>query len=405
MFFLCISSCFYFNSFFGSPPNHRLFFLPECGAITRCEAREQYALQVATASADSVCANLTRCTASEYELVVPTGSSNRECADLRSCSASEYELQPPILQGSQYISNRLCAPITVCNATQYLARPASETADAVCLSLQQCGLQLGTFQSRAPTPTSNRVCQNLTQCYSGEVELRAATFTSDRACDVPNTVRSQVRITKYTPSNFSSSLLQDFQAAAAAVARRAMVGSSYQPGAGNVTVTNVYAGSVVLEFTVAVPSFFAADVFAALQNFDAWLVELLKINAGAFTGVQVTDIVCAKSQYAVTLPIGFGLKGCVNGTQCGLDQFEFAPLTATSNRVCQQLSQCNTSTEYQWQAPTATSDRQCRTVSECTPNTFESQPATPTSNRQCLAVRQCATNEFEAAPPTPVSNR
>lgn len=387
---------------------HLSFRSTVCSPITRCELQGEYAKTIATPSSDSICANLTRCTPTEYQSVAPTPSADRSCANLRACTAAEYESQPPTVDDEQYITNRQCAAISQCNVTEYQSLAPTTTTDAMCTPLTLCGEDIdGTYESRPPTYTTDRQCQTLTDCEPGQVELRAPTPTSDRACDEPNTVRSQVRLTQFTPDTFNESVQHAFRTAAAGVASRAMAGSTdYLPGADNVTVLSITPGSVLVQFTIDVPDSYAAAVYEALQNFDFWLIELLVANPGLFHNVEVSDIVCAPpQQYAIVIPIGFGLKVCVNATQCVAgEEYETGPVTATSDRECRAHRSCD-SGEFEVEAPTATTDRVCQPLTSCEPTGYETVAPTATTDRQCSLLTECVFGEYEAAEPTPTSDR
>merc|ERR1711871_1939403 len=62
---------------------------------------------------------------------------------------------------------------------------------------------------------------------------------------------------------------------------------------------------------------------------------------------------------------------------------------ATFDRVCQSLTMCNYSTQYESSAPTRTSDRACAPLTTCTSTEYISTRKTQTSNRVCSAHRLC----------------
>eukprot|EP00049_Salpingoeca_infusionum_P005014 m.87306 g.87306 ORF g.87306 m.87306 type:complete len:1906 (-) comp12825_c0_seq22:1084-6801(-) len=73
--------------------------------------------------------------------------------------------------------------------------------------------------------------------------------------------------------------------------------------------------------------------------------------------------------------------------------YEAVHPTATSDRVCAQLTTC-THLEYEVIAPGATSDRECARLTRCTGKQIEVAAATSTSDRMCVPKLQCPTGTY-----------
>jgi len=88
-------------------------------------------------------------------------------------------------------------------------------------------------------------------------------------------------------------------------------------------------------------------------------------------------------------------------------QFEELAPTATSDRMCLQLTVCDPNTEYESEAATRTSDRVCAPLTECDFNSeFESVARTPTSDRTCIPLTTCEyATHFRSVDKTQTSDR
>lgn len=411
-----------------------LFHLPVCSPVTDCFAEgDQYTSVPATPSMDAVCAPIRRCTQSEFEAVSPAPSSDRVCQALRTCTQDQFELNAPQRGDEQFVSDRVCRSLTQCTESEYIATHASPTTDRVCLPLTVCSPQ--EYQIRPASVDTDRTCTPLTVCAAGELQLRRPTATSDRACDVPGQVRAQVRLTALTPASFSDGRLRLlFQQAVTNLAARALPPAAPTPVPSNVTIISITPGSAVLAYVISVPASAAATVYAQLLDYDALLAALLALDPDTFASVVAGDIVCGPEQYAVTLNIGFGLKGCANATVCddaprlfemdegsgvgggsgdgeseselsGQREYEAVPLSASADRVCAPVTSCTDDGEFEATEPTSTTDRVCRPLTVCSPSEYESERPSLSSDRVCMEITRCSAGEYAVSAPTETSDR
>eukprot|EP00041_Stephanoeca_diplocostata_P031894 m.1004042 g.1004042 ORF g.1004042 m.1004042 type:complete len:1187 (+) comp24047_c0_seq1:242-3802(+) len=108
-------------------------------------------------------------------------------------------------------------------------------------------------------------------------------------------------------------------------------------------------------------------------------------------------------------------KLCVLASQpCGFGEVEVAPLTATTDRVCEETTTSTTIATSTSITDTTITDTtftststSATTVPPCSfPSQYESQPLTPSTTRMCAPVTPpCSPAQFTAAFPTPTSDR
>ena len=128
-----------------------------CASLTApCALGDSYETVAATETSDRVCTQQPTCSEAQYERIAPTLTTARSCSSLTDCSDDEYQTAAPTLS-----SNRVCAELSFCTAN----------ADGT-----------GTYEARAATANTDRLCRSLTQCADAEYEIIAATATSDRTC-------------------------------------------------------------------------------------------------------------------------------------------------------------------------------------------------------------------------------
>jgi len=161
----------------------------QCGHqhSSACDTQTEYESSPPTDLADRVCTTLTDCVQGvSYQTTPPTLNSDRVCSDvLPACDGlNEYESTPPTL-----VVNRVCSQITpICDtATKYESVPPDSTTDRVCSTINICDGE-NTFEP-APTIqlvsgqyTSQRTCNQITDCVAGQYEVSAPSATADRVC-------------------------------------------------------------------------------------------------------------------------------------------------------------------------------------------------------------------------------
>lgn len=108
-------------------------------------------------------------------------TSNRVCANVTNCSTrnNTWSLIPPPLT-----SNVRCN-MTVSNCTlnvTYQTKAPTLTSDRKCTNVRECQSNL-TYESALPTLTTDRTCTTVMQCNgSTPFQLRAPTYTTNRIC-------------------------------------------------------------------------------------------------------------------------------------------------------------------------------------------------------------------------------
>jgi len=117
---------------------------------------------------------------------------------------------------------------------------------------------------------------------------------------------------------------------------------------------------------------------------------------------------CTGELFSVTEPTITSDRTCEDCNRiCASNEFEEAPCTPTTNRVCTRIAQpCNALTEFEAQSPNATRNRICAPVSLCDASQFEDETPTPSSDRECLNTTVCdGISQFESSTPTLTSDR
>ena len=346
-----------------------------CSPVTPCNSATHYQTAAPTPTTNYVCAPLTACTAGQYIQVAHTATTDRQCADLNDCQSNPcanggtctdgidsyscacatpfwgdncecgpttytptgaspcfpfssctlgatYETQAPTAS-----TDRVCSPTTPCTAAQYETTAATLLADRLCLPLTPCAA--GQYQSVAPTPTTNRQCANVKTCGADEDETAAPTPTTDRACAWRNDCSPNPCLN----------------------------GGSCTDG--------------VKAYTCQCPP--------------------------GYFGLTCE---CSPSMYrpAPTLP-------CVAHTPCLPTEFETVAPTPTTDRTCTTLTVCSPLSHYQSVAPTLTTDRQCAPLTPCGAAEFQSLPPTAVADRQCATITTCTVDQTATQEPTPTTDR
>ena len=212
-----------------------------------------------------------------------------------------------------------------------------EAGRRVCAETTTCSFD--SFESTAPTLTSDRGCTQLRVCAPGaEYEVEPPTATTDRRCGTATRCRAAL----------------EFEAAplTATTDRRCERLTTCVPG---------------LEHEVGAPSAVQDRVCRANRN-------------------------CTALEYETQPPTATSDRACTRLSQCNATQeYETAPPTATSDRICAPLTQCAFASEYEAVLPTRTSDRTCTPLSApcVSGTTFEAQAPGPRQDRRCQSCRTC----------------
>lgn len=89
--------------------------------------------------------------------------------------------RPAVAGNSDGHRNSTCLPWQTCKPTQF-AINGSALQDRKCLNQATCDLSDGVYESVAATPTTSRICSQLSDCVAGEYIEVDASPSSDRKC-------------------------------------------------------------------------------------------------------------------------------------------------------------------------------------------------------------------------------
>ena len=175
-----------------------------CANATTCNTTIQFEKTPLTFSADRECSLLRVCKipALEFQSLPPTPTTDRKCTFTRECRTCEWESLAPTST-----SNRICLPAAFCNtSSSFMLVERTPTTDRVCAPLRVCdsGFQ---FENNVPESASvrtcelettqlvtNRECANLTNCTDLQFQSRAPSATSDRLCQVLRTCNLNLQV-------------------------------------------------------------------------------------------------------------------------------------------------------------------------------------------------------------------
>ena len=247
------------------------------------------------------------CIRDRYETGLPDSYNQRECTPLTACDYNtQFEKQAPTLSGGQYTSDRKCQDLSECNSDEYISVLNTNTTDLQC----------------AP----------LTNCVPGEYILQNATETSDRTCaPCPEHTFS-------TKNNSYRCTEQD-------------------------------------------------DIIPTRR-----------------TGCTVTEE-CSADPCPIGTFAPNGSVACKNHTECVVGvTFELTPPTSLYNRVCQEVRQCNSS-EYESQPPDYYNDRQCTAFGNCPDGQYAKVKGTATQDVQCALWDSCLAGTYVSQQPNSTHNR
>lgn len=221
-------------------------------------------------------------------------------------------------------------------STQYRTAEATDLAFAPCANLSSPCSDRASFQVAAPTTTTDRTCQLITNCTLGSTfQIFPPTATTDRACE-----NSTVCVLHETYETRAPTLTSNRDCAA--VGR--CVSGEFKAAESTLT-TNVRCQ------------------------------QLTECNVGetyqSVSPTPTTNRVC-----------GNKVTACLPG-----QTFQTAVPTPTSNRVCSAVATCQNGSQYQSFPPTLTSNRICAPCSACPTNvTVLLSACTATSDARCATI-------------------
>lgn len=169
----------------------------ECETISpKCDESSQYEVVAPTASTDRLCAgNVKNCFIDAGEVALPGTGPVPTCVDVKPCTADAYTGV-----GATAVTQPVCIPYTECTDSEYEVKELTRQSNRVCAALSsECSrsgkasrrttlddgdvpLLSESFETAAPTLTTDRVCTSTTVCNAGETLVAQASATSDRTC-------------------------------------------------------------------------------------------------------------------------------------------------------------------------------------------------------------------------------
>ena len=146
----------------------------------------QYMVAEATATSNRVCASWSTCTSQQHQVSAGNATHDTECRDWTQCQSPEY--QNDVAEGTYETaaptatSDRVCASCTVCTESQFASSVCHPGNDTVCTPVSPSCSSLNEYTLLVETLTSDRVCQNATLCSATEYESVPKTNATDRNC-------------------------------------------------------------------------------------------------------------------------------------------------------------------------------------------------------------------------------
>jgi hypothetical protein len=397
-----------------------------CRTHTQCTVAE-YQSEAPSSSSDRSCSALTPCGADEYESASATPTTDRECKALATCHSEEYESQPPTST-----SDRGCSAVTLCGAEQYQTVAAVDSyGDTECHSLSPPCEESHSYESQAPTTTSDRVCAPLTSCLPGSntYESVVATYSSARVC-APCTVcgADEFETTACTPTS-------NRQCAPVTVCSPNEYQSACPTATSNAECSDITACNAD-EYELEAPTFSSDRICAPLRVCQCAAFDDPSCEYESVAPTTTSNRECALQpicqhglEYEFVAPgPNNPVRQCKPLTLCTSLQYESQPpqLVVTpsgtskhvSDRVCSDMTVCNwpgteTSSQYQDVAPQLDyfnsryiSNRQCVDNVVCSladDNEYELYPPTYTTPRVCADAGTCTDDQYVIAAATPTS--
>jgi len=315
-----------------------------CLPQTVCTA-PAYELRPPTASSDRACASITTCTTGQWESRPPGAHHDRACSAHSICTTAQWESTVP---GTS--SDRICTAHTVCTSTQFESRAGGAHHDRKCVDHAICDLATQ-WEAKAAGTHTDRVCEPITpHCAAGFFERSPPSATDDRKCE---------------PCAAGTSKLE----ASNARSCTECAAGTFQRSGSHVRCENCEAGRFQAT-TGAITCTACAPGKYQPRDGARWC------------------LICAPG----TFQSGPGGVMCPLVETCAAGEFEVAPPTLSSNRVCSAHTTCS---ETQWETAAAANmhDRTCQAHTKCTSLEWETTRAGTHHDREC-------THQKEAPPPS-----
>lgn len=237
---------------------------------------------------------------------------------------------------------------------------------------------LGQFEIQPCTQFADHACSPLTVCNASEYEVIPPSRSSDRRC---------APVTECVDDRPSP---QQFEIAASTATSDRVCAAIVQCGSD--------------EFESRAPTPTSNRVCIAIQSCIA-AVSFESAPFSPSTDRQCTSCTqCSSTQFQQTQCTIVSDRVCNQLQTCTGGQFEAVLPTATTDRVCQAHTVCDTNFQFESIAPTPTTDRSCGFVSLCGSNEYVAVNETATSNRVCAACTQCGAGQYSSSSCTEFSD-
>ena len=406
------------------------------------------------------CATSSTCTANQFELP-RNSSSDRVCERMQVCAergANFYESTAPTST-----SDRSCTAATICEATQYETVAMTNTSDRECSSDQMDICTLDQYIMTPRTPTSARVCANLTSCATAGNDLFMATaparntrdfdegggdYRTDRSCaailgpcggpDAGTTYSGQFsELPSYTnagPFQSDSTITSgsatmrlwsassgSLQVTTTVVVRGTGSDGSDSNASDMTTGTwnaHLHSRPCAQEAAGHYQNNVSGPVDATNENWpilmctgeltctseatNAWQPTVAAIATGLSIVIHDTPSAASGSglkYMCADLALGPGWSGASYQTRAPI-----AGNGGSRDRSCRPVVSCDPDS-YEIAAPTATTDRLCQITTSCGNNQYETAAATSSADRVCALLTVCPANHFESLAATPTTDR
>ncbi len=427
-----------------------------------CDTATEFQASPPTLLNNRVCTTVTPCGAEEYISTAhdPVGTNgigtDRTCTARTVCVGDEYQTNAPNAQGNLGANeNRECAARATCGNTQYQSNGNTQGVlgdleNRVCTALTSC-VQDSTYESTAPTATSDRVCTALTVCNSNEYQAQPPptternrvcallsscdssteyistqhTTTSDRVCTTRHVCSSlqyqsngnaqgvlganenrqctdlSQACSLYTPKKLQVSPATALSDVVCQNYTECVVGVNYQTTAPTDTDDRVCGGQV-------------SPVCSQTTDADGWTRGKFQVSPPTATHDRVCSSIsnCPQGYYQSVAPTLGNDRQCghQHSSACdGVNEYESRAPTATHDRVCTKQPECVQGVTYQTTAPTTLIPRVCSAVLDACDgvNKYESRAPTLLLNRVCSPIADiCDTaTKYQSVAPNATTNR
>ena len=406
--------------------------------LTTTTTTSATATTTTTTTKHSICTISLQSGTGFYEAAAPTSTSDRVCLPLTTCAdATEYETSAPVLAQSNYpdganqpvhaISNRECTLLTVCAVgEEFQSSPPQHNADRACSKLHPLCAADTEYEAVVPDATTDRVCDRVAaECQVGEFERRAPTVTTNRECELCGPGSVDDDMDPRTPCVFcqggtyqnsagatacidsthvcpvGTEEVQGTNRSTARICRQCNGVTEYQDLAGQSackSVSECGPGTfVAAEQTAASDrSCTPCDGIIEYQDKSMQLFCVPMSSACGYgfhesaPGTAQTDRVCTACEAGVTYQDQLDQTECLPVTSCTAGSATFRAPTPGADRIC---IACDGTSAYQDEDGA----EKCKAVTMCdAASQFVAVPATASSDAQCAALKKCAAEEFQS---------